>query len=225
VSGFSYRLVVTTDGRPGLLDRTLAAFDTHARPAPADTVIVDDSGDPEYRGQLAGLLAHRPALIHFHPARVGFCQTVADAWQLATEPGPPFVFWLEDDILLQRDLDLSRLARVLDAEPLVAQMGLMRQPVNQAERQAGSLYALFRDLFTPRGQGEDTWLESRTNWSTTCSLIRRRFMVEHPWPAGGEGGCEGVYSRGLLDARFHFGVWGSGEERISHVGERGGHSY
>jgi hypothetical protein len=87
------RLVITTDGRPDVLDRALASYDQHVRPRPVETVVVDDSGDPDYFRYLDDLLSTRMgvyggrAKLHPHPERLGFCETVADAWRFAGEVG------------------------------------------------------------------------------------------------------------------------------------------
>jgi hypothetical protein len=88
-----YRLVITTDGREGLLERALESLDTHVRPRPVETVVVDDSGDPARRDYLEELLSTRMGTYGgsgkyvVHPSRVGFCETVGDAWKLAGETG------------------------------------------------------------------------------------------------------------------------------------------
>lgn len=221
-----YRLVVTTDGRPGYLEKMLASFDEAVRPRPAETLIVDDSGDEHYQRYLRVLLDGRghPYRLSCHPARQGFCRTVGDAWCLGSEPGPPWVYWSEDDFVYDRAVNLGDLAAVLDHEANVAQMGLMRQPVNGDEIAAGSLFALYRESYELRGAGNRKWMESRTNFSTTSSLLRRRFMVERPWPLY-EDGCEGRYSIDLLQAGYRFAVWGHGDEWVQHFGARSGTGY
>lgn len=221
-----YRLVVTTDGRPHVLERTLTALWTRVTPRPAEIAVVDDSGTVEYRRYLEALLPTLaiPWRLTWHPARLGFCAAVTDAWKLATGPGVPFVFWLEDDIEIVRGIDLGDLAHVLTKEPKIAQMGLMRQPVNEQEKKAGSLFALYRDRYDQRGVGTKAWLRSTTNFTTTSSLMRREFMVEQPWP-GYDKDCEGRYSIDLLGKGYTFGVWGTGEAWVNHFGERSGTGY
>lgn len=86
------RLVITTDGREGLLERALESFDQHVKPRPVHTVVVDDSGDRAYHRYLDDLLSYRMGVyggranLLSHPSRVGFCETVADAWTLAGDP-------------------------------------------------------------------------------------------------------------------------------------------
>lgn len=225
-----YRLVVTTDGREGLLEQTLDSFLRKATPAPAEVVVVDDSGDEWYERYLHDLLPSTfpdgVSLIH-HGERQGFCASVYAGWQAAIRPGVDWVFWTEDDFLYKRGLDLRNLAFVLEREPKVTQMALMRDAVNKVERDAGGLYQMYRDRYEIRG-GDLRWLLSRTNFSTTHSLMRRDFMEAHPWPDPETvpGSCEGIYSIGLLNAGFVFGVWGLGEPWTEHIGHvRAGKGY
>lgn len=220
---FRYRLVVTTDGRPGLLERTLDSFFAKVQPEPVELVIVDDSGDEDRRRYLDALCADYSNFgfacgYLWHPERLGFCATVADAWEIAAAPGPPWVFWTEDDFQYLRSFHLADLANVLAHEPDLAQMGLMRHPVNERERAAGGLYEMNRDRYALRGAGSLTWLRSRTNFSTTSSLLRRSFMVECPWPEY-DSECEGRYSIDLLARGYEFAVWGDGNPWIVHRGD------
>ena len=211
-SGFAYRLVVLTNGRP-CLRKTLESFAASVRPLPAESVLVADGGEFEPFEPWGGWRVEA-----LRPAR-GFCGATAAGWRFASEPGPEFVFWLEDDFLFERALDLRSLAEVLEANEHLTQMGLMRGPANDLEEAAGGCVALRPDLYEAR----DGWLESRTNHSTGCSLMRREFMAEHPWPEYEN--CEGRFSIDMLAAGFTFGVWGMGEPWVQHVGVRAGSGY
>lgn len=217
-----YRLVIVTDGREGLLERTLDSFLSKVAPLPAEVAVVDDSGDEWYLRYLSDLLPSAfpdgVTVIH-HPERQGFCASVHDAWQLAIRPGVDWVYWTEDDFLYHRGLDMRDLAFVLEREPQIAQMALMRDAVNKVERDAGGLYEMYRDRYEIRGT-DKRWLLSRTNFSTTHSLMRRQFMADNPWPDPETvpASCEGIYSIGLLNAGFLFGVWGLGEPWTEHIG-------
>lgn len=219
-----YRLVITTDGRPGLLDRTLESFFARVIPRPDEVVLIDDSGDVAYQRYLEALCSDLARevdarfMVTSHRKRLGFCKTVWDAWVQATIPGVDWVYWMEDDFLHTRGVDLRDLAWVLNRQPQIAQMSMMRQPVNEQEKAAGSLYNLYRDRYDQRGAEASMWLLSRTNFSTTISLMSRRFMTDNPWPAY-PSECEGRYSIDLLAKGYEFGVWGIGDEWVEHIGE------
>jgi Cu/Zn superoxide dismutase len=220
-----YRLVVTTNGRPGVLDRMLESFHHRVRPRPSEVLIVDDSGDEHYVRYLMQLAGTHPGWsVAWHPHVQGFCATVRDAWKAAAEGHLDWVYWSEDDFVYERGVELGDLAAVMEHEASIAQMAMMRQPVNETEIAAGSLLVAYRDRYQDQGSGSRRWLRSRTNFSTGSSLIRRRFMVERPWPDY-PAECEGRYSLDLLAAGYEFGVWGAGEPWVRHEGVRSGTGY
>ena len=240
----TYRLIVLTDGR-GLLAGTLASFAAHVSPAPAEVYI---HGDGE-----AGVREAYDAAAHFGPAlspnwtvggtteRQGFCSAVAECWEEAGQPGPGFVYWLEDDFLHTRDVDLRELAWVLAHDAELAQIALCRGPANEHEERAGGLVASRPDEYQQEtawfdkfnGPPEDLrsshelverpWLRHRSYWTTNPSLFRKALAAAHPWPAVPK--CEGLFGASLRQIGFSFGLWGSGEPWVDHVGHRQGKGY
>lgn len=216
-----YRLAVLTNGR-ACLRETLEAFRTYVYPAPAEVLVFNDGGSAlPYGGGTEW--ANVPYLSIGNVAAAGFCAAVPALWRAAAGAGPPFVFWLEDDQVIQRPIDLYPIALVLARERSIAQMSFMRGPANSDEEAAGGCRELRPELYEERDDG--LWLESRTNFSTGCSLIARRFMTAEPWPGEFEENCEGRWSIELLSRGYTFGVWGRGEPWVEHVGIRSGFGY
>lgn len=214
-----YRLVVMTNGRP-CLRGTLEAFRELVTPQPVEILVHDDGGLSEpYGGGTPW--AHIPWTTTSQVPAIGFCGSCAHAWEEASAPGVDFVFWIEDDIVVKRPVDLAPLADALTRHKHVTQMALMRQPVNDLEIAAGGCRELRPELYEEMDEG--TWLRSHTNFSTGCSLIPRRFMASHPFPATPS--CEGEFSIDLLGEGKSFGVWGLGESWVEHVGIRSGFGY
>lgn len=221
VPKLDYRLAVLTNGR-SCLRETLEAFRTYVDPPPADVLVFDDGGTSlPYGGGTEW--AQIPYVEIKSAHALGFCAAVPELWRAASAAGPAYVFWIEDDQVLRRPLDLAPLALVLAREKHIAQMSLMRQAVNALEIAAGGCRALRPELYEERDEG--LWLESRTNFSTGCSLIRRSFMTSEPWPAQYEENCEGRFSIDLLERGYRFGVWGDGSPWVEHVGIRSGFGY
>lgn len=235
---FTYRLAITTDGREGLLDRTLAAFFAKVTPQPTIIDVVDDSADPDYRRYLEALCDSLAgcvdAGVHLlsHPARRGFCETVGDAWKLAgghadyiSPDEPEWVYWLEDDFVHLRALDLRDVAFVLERERQLAQMVLYRNPVSPEEQAAGGYLNLRPETYAKRG-GKTPWWEHRNFWSTNPALFRSAIPATYPWP-GTEKFCEGMFGIWLLEQRpdTTFGIWGAGEPWVEHIGVRSGTGY
>jgi hypothetical protein len=230
-----YRLAVLTHGDAPHLDRAIESFAEHASPAPADLVcVVDGPGRTppvEPFGQWRGLVL---------PQQSGFCFASRELWRLASEPNveatADYVFWLENDFVLTRPVDLSELAYVLDDRwPRLAQMQLMRGAVNAEERAAGGLYESRPGQYEPRttvaADSTDPgdwwnapWLEHRSYMTTNPCLMPADFMLANPWP-GYDRECEGRFGIDLVKEGYTFGVWGDGSPWCEHIGQRDGFGY
>ena len=229
-----YRLVLITHGDAPALDRVVEAFEQNVTPAPAERLaIIDGSGSR----LPVGVWNVSPSL-----EQRGFCEATRAGWTAGAESSFDYVFWLENDFLITRTVDLALLAAVLDANSQLAQMQLMRNAVNEQERAAGGLYEsrpgqyesrVWREPFVrpasyavgvPIPGREHHWLRHRAYLTTNPCLMRRDFMAENPWPDYPEQ-CEGRFGIDLVAAGFSFGVWGDGQPWCEHVGIRDGFGY
>lgn len=222
-------VLLMTDGRGHLLERTVRAFEAHTAAAPvSERWVHDDSGDPEYARWLR---EHLPEWrIVSTPGRSGFGGAVRNAWeQLRRASRAPFVFHLEDDFVLTRPVDLTRMAWVLDRHPHVVQLALRRQPWNDHERAAGGIVEQHPDSYAEvvDEHTASVWLEHRLFFTPNPSLYRRTLLLDTDWPSGRQ--SEGRYSHQLLgDESLRFAFWGSREsgEWCEHIGtERVGLGY
>lgn len=227
-----YRLVLLTHGDAPHLDRVVESFAEHITPSPADCVCVIDGP-----GRLPPVEPLGIWRCFNHGQRLGFCAATAYAWTVGAanwNPRDPddvdYVFHLEHDFILTRGLYLPDLAVVLDANPKLAQMSLMRQPVSADERLAGGVLASRPGEFIKGRQVEGRfgepfpWLEHTSYMTTNPSLMRRQFMVENPWPDY-PSECEGRFGIDLVERGYTFGVWGGGDQWVEHVGVRDGIGY
>jgi hypothetical protein len=150
----------------------------------------------------------------------GFCGATRELWAGAAAGWCDYVFYLEHDFEFLRPVDLTQLAVVLDANPALAQMALMRDAVNAEEKAAGGLYESRPGQYAKR----DGWLEHSAYLTTNPSLMSAEFMRRNPWPDYPDR-CEGRFGIDLLDAGYRFGAWGTGEPWVRHIGERTGFGY
>lgn len=230
-----YRLVIVTHGKSETLPLAVASFAEHVATKPAEVALVID-GQNEWGYGVDELLTPLrtigydsspvPWIAYPTPRRRGFCRTTARAWQIAAWPGPEgvdigYVYWLEHDFLHSQYIDLRLLAGALEEKPYLAQMSLMRQPVNEVEVAAGGLVESRPDEFEFMGR----WLEHRSYWTTNPSLFPRSIAMGRSWPTQPK--CEGIFTASLLADRpeTRFGVWGNGEPRVEHIGQRDGFGY
>lgn len=212
-----YRLIVLTHGKSTTLERTLDSFYEMADPLPSDLICVRDGEGmlpPSTWGSWRGLVLS---------PQVGFCKATRQAWALACAEGDvTHVFWLEHDFIFHQPLPFVRMAEVLDENERLAQIAFPRNPVNEKERQAGSLLDYIRHR-TKVSYHQD-WLEHDLYFTTNPSLMRISFMRMHPWPDEEEA-CEGKFGIFLRESGYTFGLWGKGETWCEHIGTRTGFGY
>lgn len=221
-----YALVVVTHGHAPHLDEAVAAFAEHVTPAPHELLcVVDGHGrmpPAEPLGPWEGTFLNQPS---------GFCVAARAAWQLAAGCRSDYVFWLENDFLVRRPVALDAIAGVLELRahaetlPPLAQVALLRQPVNGREVAAGGLVAADPEDFTARvTSAGEPWLEHARFWTTNPSLFPASLARDVAWPVGPY--CEGKLGVGLVAAGWRFGLWGDGGEAwVHHVGTRTGFGY
>lgn len=231
----NYRLVILTHGthrKDDSLERTLYSFMENVQPAPALTYLHQDgAGAPRFGGGFP-----TPITIAGEPTPVGFCEATRRCWAAAAAGEQEHVFWLEHDFEFTRPVDLSELACVVEHDRAIAQVALMRDAANDAERDAGGLFELRRDEYrypempaTAPTRSDVAvrifrYLEHRSYFTTTPSLMRREFMAENPWPDYAEQ-CEGRFGIDLAERGYRYAVWGDGEPWVRHIGERSGFGY
>jgi hypothetical protein len=230
----NYRLVILTHGDPRkTLPLAAEAFHAHAIPEPMDVVIVRDGPASDVLGGVVAEMPWQspPRCLTGHAE--GFCAATARAWREGSRGDADYVFYLEHDFVLTRDVDLAKLAYVLDSDRDLSQMALVRNAVNPHEIAAGGLvksrpgaYALIQTS-VPAPEGFTlgvSWLSHLDYFTTNPSLMRCAFMAENPWPSYSSE-CEGRFGIDLLERGYYFGAWGMGETWCRHIGVRDGFGY
>lgn len=240
-------LLCITDKKPAYFRRTWhSIWMMWEGPQPDRLVLVDDSGVPAHRAELEDVLgrgrrtwlASRESVeVISHAERRGFAAAIASGWQAINANGSDgWVFHLEDDFLFERPAPVAEMMAVLDANPHLVQMSLLRQPCNAEELAAGGLVQAHPGAFVQCSDGEHRWMEQRLYFTTNPSLYRAD-LTRGPWPQCER--SEGVFSHCLMDFGYatpglfvppeevRFGVWGSVDDEpwISHFGERVGTGY
>lgn len=220
----SVALLVMTDGRRHCIDRAIPAAIEHLGGEFSHRIIHDDSADEEYREWLAERFPRFTILGGFD--RRGFGGAIQAAWEnLIHLRNARFVFHLEDDFILRRPVDLRQLMRALDTHPYLMQIALLRQPVNQQERQAGGVIEQHPDSYITVRWKELAWREHRRFWTTNPSLYPIQ-LCHLGWPDGPH--SEGMFGLKLFasDSSLRSAFWGESGEWVEHIGdERVGTGY
>lgn len=229
-----YRLIVLTHGDPyRTLPRAVGSFAKFVSPEPTEAILVCD-GDT---GFAAGdFLRASPWdwQIDETTNQQGFCAATRRAWQVGANPRGDIslVFYLEHDFEFLRPVDLRDAATVLAENPQIAQVALMRDAVNPAEKAAGGLFESRPSEYVKQVERPDDfetgrtipWLQHDRYFTTNPSLMTRSFMEANPWPPYDEQ-CEGRFGIDLREKGFRFAALGEGEPWVRHIGERDGFGY
>ncbi|EFC78832.1 glycosyltransferase family 2 protein [Parafrankia sp. EUN1f] len=228
-------VLIMTDGRDELLDRTLQSAQGHLGGQVTRWFIHDDTGDGDHREDLRRRYPQAEVISASHH-RAGFGGSIHRAWRwISLFSEADYVFHLEDDFILNRRVNLRAMARVLAACPHLAQLALRRQAWNADEVAAGGIVEQHPDDYVDAGDHDgNRWLEHRRFFTTNPCLYRRQLCTAD-WPTGAE--SEGRFGLGLLRGglpwgvpgdRVRFGFWGARDsgEWVEHIGhQRAGTGY
>lgn len=220
-----YRLVVLTHGPDRTLSRALEAFGANVFPEPSSVVIKHDG--PNRPWELGDGKFPRGWLRYGSEEQDGFCKATAKAMLYASTADEPWVFYLEHDFEITRPVDLTQIEQTMQANPQVCQMALMRDAVNDQEKQAGGLFESRAGQYTLKvSEIGWVWHEHTSYFTTNPSLMRTKFLRDNPWPAD-QPQCEGIFGFQVRsrEPSTTFGVWGDGTPWCEHIGARDGFGY
>lgn len=221
----SITLVVLTNGRddifgtvPIALDMLDAKFNTR--------IIVDDSGDAEFRVRLRETFGNDFIIAPTGEHNLGFTQAMIRVMRLVAELDTDYCFLLEEDFLIEREVDVAAMVDVIEKRNLL-QMALLRGPWWDNEHQAGGVIPAreaqggeFHDMF----DGTSSWTEHRDHWTNNPNVFPAA-LAKHGWPScAWSESTWGMFLREQYPDRS-FAYWGEREPWIEHVGVRTGTGY
>lgn len=244
-------LLVMTNGRKECLLKTMQSANEMLIGPIRRVLVNDDSADKDYYQWLnrnfcftngdIGKSIVNPCMTRIQSVTEcqGFGGAIINAWETIKTrcyTDTQFVFHLEDDFIFTRPVDLWEMMATLDSNPFLSQVALQRQPWNEAEKAAGSIYNSRPGAFQQkrpmvidqpwRSSNLTGWIEHTEFFTTNPSLYRRSMLFGYPWPTGT--GSEGNYSAHLRECGFKFGYWGNltDDPWVIHIGnERVGKNY
>ena len=157
---------------------------------------------------------------------LGFAGVIAEGWRQVLETGAEWVFHAELDFTYRQPVPLEAMVGVLREQKHLAQMALLRQPWNDAEKAAGGVIQVRPDEYEQRVVGGTIWTEHRVCFTTNPSVYSTN-LCRHGWPQVEH--SEGVFTHRLLeDPNVRFAFWGgkNDEPLVDHIGvERVGVGY
>ena len=181
---------------------------------------------PAARRSVTENLSPRPDNWHVIDDRdhfLGMAGAVRAGFEWALSEDADFVYWHEEDFLLNGPINLEPMATILDACPHLSQMALKRQPWSPEEVATGGFMeghpSEYLDHAFTTADGEPLpgleWVETRRNFTLNPCLIPRRTLIVG-WPDDNEAGM----TTRLLERGMSFGFYGRAADppRVTHVG-------
>lgn len=192
-------------------------------------LLISDGREDYLRECLLSAAQHLPAFDQFVHVEdpdheLGFAGAIQAGWdQVDTD----YVFHVEQDFVFTERVRIDRMLSELLHHPHLTQLALLRQPWNEAEREAGGIVEMDPTAFKLRkGKCHPyRWLEHRKFWTTNPSLYPR-WIVDRGWPQCPD--SEGHFGISLFaDYPRHVAAfWGDGTPTVEHIGrERVGTGY
>ncbi|HEY2322227.1 MAG TPA: hypothetical protein VGJ82_05110, partial [Thermoanaerobaculia bacterium] len=146
-------VIVLTAGRRRYLDRTLASFAECVQGPLVHATVFDDSGDERFGRWLSARCPQGWDIITT-PGRIGFTRAVRAAWDHERRRGgAPYIFHLEEDFVFDRRVDLLEMIAVLEQDPMLAQVALLRGPFFSSEKEVGGIVQEDPDAYAARRAG------------------------------------------------------------------------
>ncbi len=212
-------LLVFTDGRQDCLERTIASARESLVPWTFFNrrIMIDDSQNPDYARSLSSQFPDFQVLSN--ASKMGFCGAIQLGWaQIPKDDPESWVFHLEDDFTFNRSVNLLAMLEVIQRNPHLKQIALLRQAWSEEEHKAGGLIQVWPDSYEDKRWNDHEWLEHRLFWTTNPSLYRGN-LTRIGWPDGP--GCERTWTDMMLTnptARFAF--WGNRNDGplVTHIG-------
>lgn len=149
---------------------------------------------------------------------LGFAGAVHEGWRQALATGATHIFHAELDFIYLRPVELMAMANALDEHPYLAQLALLRGPVNDDEQAAGGVIEQHPDSYRITRWEGHAWLE-HNRYVTTNPCLWPRWVIQRSWPV-----CrlsEGRFGVDLFteDPERRAAFWGNGERWVHHIGD------
>lgn len=217
----STALIVISDGR-GYLSESIPSLIGYARPEWFNAaVIVDDSGD-EWNDH-ATRAAHElnewlgfGVALKRHNNRQGGAAAISTAWSWLGRTRAKYAFHVEEDFTFAERIPLPEMRTALDANPLLANVVLRRQPVG-LEGPGGYVGDDSAAHTLHVSRGVSYLVHDRGFWLNPC--LYRADITADGWP---EHGHEHDFTAQVRAKGYRFGVFGThdDEPRCTHIGDR-----
>lgn len=168
-------LLITTNGRKEYIVPTIDSWKNFIESNVNKKMIIDDSGNPEYRQWLAETFPDFE-IIALGEENMGFSYLLK-TWTTSLEFKSEYMLLLEDDFLLLDNIDLQTILEVLDNNASLLEMTLKRQAWSGEEIAAGGM--IERIYKKEKFIQHDGWFTQREFFTTNPSFININRLREY----------------------------------------------
>lgn len=160
-------LLITTNGRKQYIVPTIASWQNFINENVNKKIIIDDSGNAEYRQWLATTFPDFE-IVALGENNMGFSYLLK-TWSTLLNFESEYILLLEDDFLLLEEIDLQNILKVLDTNKNLLEMTLKRQSWSEEEIRAGGM--IERIYQKEKFIQYDGWFTQREFFTTNPSFI------------------------------------------------------
>ena len=206
-------LVIITDGRQACISETIPSMRKNLNYHFYEKIIINDSADLRYHQYL---MSNYPDFrIVSHETRRGLAGAVQSAWTSVSRDSD-YVFHLEDDFLFNQEISIENLISLLESNPNLVQMALVRAPVNPPEEEVGGFVFQHLEDYTQK----DGFFEHGRLFTLNPCLYPMS-TVRMGWPDHG-GESEFTSKVHSLNDSYRFGFYGNIYDKpyVTHIGGR-----
>lgn len=121
-----YTWFILGNGRRGYLERTIASWEANLTTPPKHKYIFDDSGNKEYVLWLEKVYGNRFSIIPISDGVAGQAVAINKIFKTLSDLDTEYFLGIEEDWMLFRNLDISKITNVLSENPNILQMRIPR---------------------------------------------------------------------------------------------------
>lgn len=204
-------LIVITDGRQDCIKSTIDRLNSIVSFNFFEKIIINDSANVAYHNYLSQRFIDFK--IVSHETRRGLAGAVQSAWNSYSKEAE-FIFHLEDDFLFNEEPNIDNMITLLEQNKYLAQMALVRAPVNPPEEQVGGF--VFQHL--EDYHQKDGFFEHQRLFTLNPSIYPVS-TAEIGWPDHG-GETEFTNKVHSIDPEKKFGFYGNiyDKPKVTHIG-------
>jgi hypothetical protein len=160
-------LLITSNGRKEYIVPTIESWKIFIDKYVKNKMIIDDSGNEDYRNWLAETFPDFKVL-SLGTSNMGFSYLLK-TWTTNLEFNSEYILLLEDDFFLLEDIDCDRMIQILENNNEMLELSLKRQAWSQEEIAAGGM--IERIYTDSKFVQHDGWFKHKEFFTTNPSII------------------------------------------------------